>query len=67
LAVLDLHLQDGSGAELITELRKTHPGITIALLTGASEDAPAGPDMVLSKGDDPGAILERLAALGGRF
>ena len=38
LAILDLHLPDGDGHELVKRLANDHPGIQIIVLTGSPED-----------------------------
>ena len=38
LAILDLHLPDGDGNELVRRLANEHPGIQLIVLTGAPED-----------------------------
>lgn len=59
-AVVDLHLPDGLGTSLISELRTSHPEIALVLLSGADAAEPADVDLVLEKGMDPGAISVRL-------
>ena len=62
LAILDVHLHDGLGFELIPELRRAHPKAVIAMLSGLVDaNSPlAGADMVLEKGQDPELMVKRL-------
>jgi DNA-binding response OmpR family regulator len=61
VAVLDLTLGDGSGAELIDELKRAHPRAAIVVLTGSEAVvADRRVDLVLRKGGDPGALVARL-------
>lgn len=62
LAVLDVHLGDGLGPDLIPELRARCPGIAIAVVSGslANETIPNA-DVVIAKGSDPREILAQLA------
>jgi DNA-binding response OmpR family regulator len=64
LVLLDVHLGDGLGTELIPELRQLQPQAVVAILSGHIDDA-GGADLVLDKGQDPGELvrtLERAAA-----
>jgi DNA-binding NarL/FixJ family response regulator len=71
VAVLDLALPDGDGSDLIGELRRTNPGVSIVVLSAAmgpghlEEAVKAGADAVLDKVESPPTIayeVRRLAA-----
>ena len=50
--LLDLHLGDESGIALLREIRRDHPGLRVALLTGTADPPPldgARPDAVIPK------------------
>ena len=72
-AVLDLALPDGDGSELIGELRRSNPAISIVVLSAAmgpghiDEAVKAGAEAVLDKVESPLTIaseVRRLAAAG---
>ena len=71
VAVLDLALPDGDGSELIGELKRTHPGIRIMVLSAtvwageAEEVRRAGADAVLDKVRSYMTIAEEVRRLGG--
>jgi ActR/RegA family two-component response regulator len=54
-AVVDLRLTDGSGADLVPELREL--GIRSVVLTGAGPVAVAGADQVLGKPVDAAVLV----------
>ncbi|MEZ0230196.1 MAG: response regulator [Planctomycetota bacterium] len=64
LAVLDVHLGDGLGPDLIPELRARNPGIVVAVVSGSlgHEERIVGPDLVLAKASDPKEILAQIEA-----
>ena len=71
VAVLDLVLPDGDGSELIGELRRRNPGVSIVVLSAAmgpghlEEAVKAGADAVLDKVESPPTIayeVRRLSA-----
>ena len=72
VAVLDLGLPDGDGRELIGELRRTNPGISVVVLSAAIEPGHlddvlrAGADAVLHKVASPSIIAEEVRRLAGR-
>jgi len=72
VAVLDLGLPDGDGRELIGELRRTNPGISVVVLSatiapGHLDDVvKAGADAVLHKVASPPTIVEEVRRLAGR-
>ena len=65
-AIVDLRLGEESGLDLIADLRKLHPGVKIALLSGylsvtvAMAAVKAGAELVLSKPVGPREILRHL-------
>ena len=70
-AVVDLALPDGDGSELIGELRRTNPGISVLVLSatvkpGHLDDVrKVGADAVLTKVESPPIIVEELRRLAG--
>ena len=70
-AVLDMRLQDGSGLDLVSELRAANPTIRIVMLTGydnlatAVAAVKAGAVDYLAKPADPDDIIKALAANSG--
>jgi two-component system response regulator DesR len=72
VAVLDLGLPDGNGADLIAELRRASPGVGVLILS-ASLDAKnlkkatdAGADEMLDKLAAPGYVLGAIRRIGTR-
>lgn len=69
LVILDVHVGTGDGLEFLGELRRDHPAISVALLTG-SADRPsvegAGPDAVLGKPFTLDQLRETVDVLGPR-
>jgi CheY-like chemotaxis protein len=52
LVLLDVHVGPANGLDLLDEIRRDHPEVAVALLTGSSEHEIArahGPDAVLGK------------------
>jgi DNA-binding response OmpR family regulator len=68
VAILDVHLDDGLGTELIPELRQLQPRAVIVMLSGlTTPDEVQGADLVLEKGQDAEGIVRRLEqAAAGR-
>jgi DNA-binding NarL/FixJ family response regulator len=70
VAVLDLVLPDGDGSELIGELRRTNPGVSVVVLSAAmgpgdlDEAARAGADAVLDKVESLPTIAEEVRRQG---
>ncbi|EMD84054.1 ActR/PrrA/RegA family redox response regulator transcription factor [Pacificimonas flava] len=70
-AVLDMKLEDGTGLELVAELRDQRPDIRIVMLTGygnlttAVAAIKAGAVDYLAKPADPDDIIKALSAEGG--
>lgn len=72
-AILDLQLPDGSGAGLITELRRRWPGLPIVISTGyaldagerAALDPAAGRTVVLKKPWTESQLLAALSSAAG--
>ena len=62
LAILDLNLEEGSGTDLIPELRQHAPTTRLLLLSGQDKiDHTA--DLMLSKSLDPGELLDQIDEL----
>ncbi len=65
-AIIDLRLGDESGLDLICDLRKLHPGVKIAMLSGylsvtvTMAAVKAGAELVLSKPFGPREIIRHL-------
>jgi DNA-binding NarL/FixJ family response regulator len=72
VAMVDLGLPDGDGRELIGELRRRNPGISVVVLSAAIEPGHlddvrrAGADAVLHKVASPSIIAEEVRRLAGR-
>ena len=72
VAVVDLGLPDGDGRELIGQLRRTNPGVSVVVLSAAIEPGHlddvrrAGADAVLHKVASPSIIAEEVRRLAGR-
>jgi DNA-binding NarL/FixJ family response regulator len=71
VAVIDLGLPDGVGTELIGELRRSSPDVSVLVLSATimAEDFDdvrrAGADAVLTKVEDPLGIVEEVRHLAG--
>jgi DNA-binding response OmpR family regulator len=68
VVLLDLHIGNERGVDLLRELRRDHPGIAVALLTGSPQerfpDEEAKADAVISKPfeiEELGRTVRRLA------
>jgi DNA-binding NarL/FixJ family response regulator len=63
VAVLDLGLPDGDGADLIAELRRENPGVTVLILSASLDPASiekarwAGADEIMDKLSSPNEVL----------
>jgi DNA-binding NarL/FixJ family response regulator len=72
VAMVDLGLPDGDGRELIGELRRTNPGISVVVLSAVIEPGhlddvlKAGADVVLDKVASIPTIVEEVRRLAGR-
>jgi two-component system, NarL family, response regulator DesR len=72
VAVVDLSLPDGDGRELIDELRRSNPGVSVMVLSAImmAEDLEdirkAGADAVLTKVEGPLTIVEEVRRLADR-
>jgi DNA-binding NarL/FixJ family response regulator len=72
VAILDLALPDGDGRDLIGELRRTNPGISVVVLSATiearhhEEVVKAGADAVLDKVASLPTIVEEVRRLAGR-
>ena len=71
VVVLDLGLPDGDGRELIGELRRSNPGVSVMVLSAImmakdfEEVRKAGADAVLTKVEGPLVIVEEVRRLAG--
>jgi DNA-binding NarL/FixJ family response regulator len=71
VVALDTLLPDGSGTELIVDVRTNNPGASVLLLNDAPDSADqrsaleAGADRVLSKVESPFTIVDEIKLLGG--
>jgi DNA-binding response OmpR family regulator len=68
LAILDVHLGDGTGTALLPELRERHPGVKVFCLSGSSgeTDVTVRVDGWFRKGDDIESLISTLAELVSR-
>ncbi len=70
VAVVDLALPDGDGSELIGELRRRSPGITVMVLSATlwpgriDELLKAGADAVVDKVQSPAHIADEVRRVG---
>lgn len=64
-ALLDVHLGDALGTELIPLFRDASPETKLVVLTGSegAEDPASGADACLAKGGEIGELLSALSAL----
>jgi two-component system OmpR family response regulator len=60
VVVLDLHIGTGSGADLLRELRRDHPHLKVAMLTGSDRLDGVDSDAVITK---PFTIAELTATV----
>ena len=71
VAVLDLALPDGNGTDLIGELRRRNPGVSVVVLSATmgpgdlDEAVEAGADAVLDKIESLPTIASEVRRLGG--
>src|SRR5918998_1104412 len=71
VAVLDLALPDGDGSELIGELRRANPGVSVLVSSATigsghlDEVRKAGADAVLTKVESTSIIAEEVRRLAG--
>ena len=71
VAVVDLALPDGDGSELIGELRRANPGVSVLVLSATigsghlDEVRKAGADAVLTKVESTSIIAEEVRRLAG--
>ena len=70
VVILDLGLPDGSGADLIADLRRASPGVRVMVLSasldpeGIEKARSAGADRILDKLTSVGEILATVRRLG---
>jgi DNA-binding NarL/FixJ family response regulator len=71
VVALDDHLPDGSGTDLIVDVRTNNPGASVLVLNDAPDSAnrrsalAAGADKVVSKVESPFTIVDEIKCLGG--
>ena len=68
MVVSDHFLQDGTGIELATAMKKLKPGVPIVIISGLV-DAPEGmehADLFICKGDSPPEVLRKISGLLNR-
>ena len=71
VTLLDLHLPDGEGADLIEVLREANPRMKVLILSASHESglqermARSGADAVIDKTEGPAAIADHVRRLGG--
>jgi DNA-binding NarL/FixJ family response regulator len=70
VAVLDLGLPDGNGADLISELRGTNPDVAVLILSASLDPASleraaqAGASEIMDKLSTPGELIGAIRRLG---
>ena len=71
VAVLDLGLPDGNGADLVTELHEVNPGVGVLILSASLDShnlrraTEAGADEILNKLASPTEVVAAIRRLGG--
>jgi two-component system response regulator DesR len=71
VAVLDLSLPDGNGVDLIVDLRRENPDVTVLILSATLDPASvdrateAGADEIMDKLEPLDKILDTVRRLGG--
>jgi DNA-binding NarL/FixJ family response regulator len=71
VAILDLGLPDGNGADMIADLRGINPGVSVLVLStnldpkSLERATQAGADEILDKFATPGEVLGTIRRLGG--
>jgi DNA-binding NarL/FixJ family response regulator len=63
VVVLDLALPDGKGTDLIGELRRSNPGVSVLVLSATPGDLDTA-DAVLDKAESPLTIAKEVGHLG---
>ncbi len=66
LAIVDLHLTDGLGSELIPDLLRDQPQAVIVMLSGDDPQPISGVAMFLTKAAAPDDMLRQLQSALGR-
>ena len=65
VVVLDLGLPDGDGSDLIGELRRSNPGVSVVVLSAATGPGDLSQaDAVLGKAETPLTIAKEVGRLG---
>jgi DNA-binding NarL/FixJ family response regulator len=71
VVALDNYLPDGTGTDLIVEVRTNNPGASVLILNDAPDSVDrrsalaAGADSVISKVESPFTIVDEIKGLGG--
>jgi DNA-binding NarL/FixJ family response regulator len=71
VAVLDLGLSDGNGADLITELHEANSSVRVIILSASLDSrnleraTEAGADEILDKLASPTEVVDAIRRLGG--
>lgn len=65
VVVLDVHVGTGNGIEFMHELRREHPALKVALLTGSDRVDDAGSDAVIPKPFTIEQLTSTVANLAG--
>jgi DNA-binding response OmpR family regulator len=63
--LLDVHVGSDNGVEFMRELRRTHPGVKVALLTGSDRVEDSGSDAVIPKPFSLEQLTATVANLAG--
>jgi DNA-binding response OmpR family regulator len=63
--VLDVHVGSGNGIEFMHEVRREHPRLKVALLTGSEQVAGSGSDAVIPKPFTIEQLTSTVANLAG--
>jgi DNA-binding response OmpR family regulator len=66
VVVLDVHVGSGNGVEFLQELRRDHPALKVALLTGLDQLGDVGSDAVIPKPFTIGQLTSTVAGLAAR-
>ena len=65
VVVLDLVLPDGDGSDLISELRRSNPGVSVVVLSAATGPGDLGQaEAVLDKAESPLTVAKEVGRLG---
>lgn len=65
VALLDVHVGSDNGVEFMHEIRREHPGVKVALLTGSDRVEDSGSDAVIPKPFTLQQLASTVANLAG--